>query len=79
MYFMMPGFFNSSQIASGIMYNSWDAHYRQINVLKFTYDGAALISGSEDSGASVWSMSRSIIPVFRSTFIAYHSRQAARR
>ncbi len=45
------------------MYNSWDAHYRQINVLKFTYDGAALISGSEDSGASVWSISRSIISI----------------
>ncbi|KAK2463636.1 hypothetical protein APHAL10511_004387 [Amanita phalloides] len=46
------------EVASGIMYNSWDAHYRQVNVLKFTHDGAALLSGSEDSGVSVWSLSR---------------------
>ncbi|KAF8967688.1 WD40 repeat-like protein [Flammula alnicola] len=44
--------------ASGIMYNSWDAHYRQVNVLRFTNDGAALVSGSDDSGVSVWSVSR---------------------
>ncbi|KAF7971945.1 hypothetical protein HWV62_19401 [Athelia sp. TMB] len=41
-----------------ILYNSWDAHYRQINVLRFTHDGAALLSGSDDSGVSVWSVSR---------------------
>ncbi|KAH9935059.1 WD40 repeat-like protein [Amylocystis lapponica] len=46
------------EIASGIMYNSWDAHYRKVAVLCFTHDGAALLSGSEDSGVSVWSMSR---------------------
>ncbi|KAM6497006.1 WD40 repeat-like protein [Amanita muscaria] len=46
------------EVASGIMYNSWDAHYRRINVLRFTHDGAALLSGSEDSGVSVWSISR---------------------
>ncbi|KAH7911431.1 WD40 repeat-like protein [Hygrophoropsis aurantiaca] len=46
------------EIASGILYHSWDAHYRQVNVLKFTHDGAALISGSEDSGVSVWLLSR---------------------
>ncbi|KAF8909331.1 WD40-repeat-containing domain protein [Gymnopilus junonius] len=46
------------ETASGIMYNSWDAHYRQVNVLRFTNDGAALISGSDDSGVSVWSVSR---------------------
>lgn len=40
------------------MYNAWDAHYRQVNVLRFSHDGATLLSGSEDSGASVWSMSR---------------------
>ncbi|KAF8627829.1 hypothetical protein AX15_004248 [Amanita polypyramis BW_CC] len=40
------------------MYSSWDAHYRRINVLRFTHDGAALISGSDDSGVSVWSVSR---------------------
>ena len=46
------------QIASGILFSAWDAHYRQISVLRFTNDGAALISGSSDSGVSVWSVSR---------------------
>ncbi|KAG1876566.1 WD40-repeat-containing domain protein [Suillus subalutaceus] len=46
------------EVASGILYNSWDAHYRRINVLKFTHDGAALISGSEDSAVSIWSVAR---------------------
>ncbi|TBU49181.1 WD40 repeat-like protein [Dichomitus squalens] len=46
------------ETASGIMYNSWDAHYRQINVLRFTHDAAALIAGSEDSGVSIWSIPR---------------------
>jgi pre-rRNA-processing protein IPI3 len=32
-------------------------------VLRFTNDGAALISGSDDSGVSVWSVSRSIRPL----------------
>lgn len=43
------------------MYNSWDAHYRQINVLRFTQDAAALVAGSEDSGVSVWSTSRCVL------------------
>ncbi|EPS94549.1 hypothetical protein FOMPIDRAFT_148872 [Fomitopsis schrenkii] len=46
------------EVASGIMYNAWDAHYRQVNVLRFTQDGAALVSGSDDSSVSVWSVSR---------------------
>lgn len=46
------------EVASGILYNAWDGHYRQVSVLKFTRDGAALISGSDDSGVSVWSVSR---------------------
>ncbi|KAJ6624937.1 WD40 repeat-like protein [Mycena sp. CBHHK59/15] len=46
------------EVASGILFNSWDAHYRQVTVLKFTRDGVALLSGSEDSGVSVWSVSR---------------------
>ncbi|CCL99676.1 uncharacterized protein FIBRA_01697 [Fibroporia radiculosa] len=40
------------------MHNAWDAHYRQVNVLRFTQDGSALLTGSEDSGVSVWSVSR---------------------
>ncbi|KAJ7281918.1 WD40 repeat-like protein [Mycena rebaudengoi] len=46
------------EVSSGILFNSWDAHYRQVTVLKFTHDGVALLSGSEDSGVSVWSVSR---------------------
>ncbi|GLB41732.1 putative WD40 repeat-like protein [Lyophyllum shimeji] len=46
------------EIASGILYHAWDAHYRQVTVLRFTVDGAALVSGSKDSGVSVWSVSR---------------------
>lgn len=38
------------------MFNSFDAHYRRINILKFTSDGLGLISGSDDSGVSVWSV-----------------------
>jgi pre-rRNA-processing protein IPI3 len=40
------------------MYNSWDAHYRQVTVLRFTPDGEALLSGSDDSGITVWSVFR---------------------
>ena len=47
-----------NQVSSGILFNAWDAHYRQINVLRFTPDGAALISGSDDSAVSVWSIAR---------------------
>ncbi|KAH8111012.1 pre-rRNA-processing protein IPI3 [Phellopilus nigrolimitatus] len=45
------------EIASGILFNLWDAHYRKVTVLRFTHDGAALISGSEDSGVAVWPVS----------------------
>ncbi|KAG8687224.1 Pre-rRNA-processing protein ipi3 [Ceratobasidium sp. 394] len=38
------------------MLNSWEAHFRRIHVLKFTSDGAALVSASEDSAVSVWSV-----------------------
>lgn len=48
------------QVASGIMFNVWDAHYRSVNVLRFTECGSALLSGSEDSAVSVWSLSRSV-------------------
>ncbi|EIW79220.1 WD40 repeat-like protein [Coniophora puteana RWD-64-598 SS2] len=46
------------EVASGILFNAWDAHYRQVNVLCFSHDGSALFSGSEDSGVGVWSMAR---------------------
>ncbi|PPQ62868.1 hypothetical protein CVT24_006266 [Panaeolus cyanescens] len=60
------------EIASGILYNAWDAHYRQVNVLRFTNDGAALLSGSDDSGspeltiAQLWDLSsRSLLTTFQ--------------
>jgi len=46
------------EVASGIMYNSWEAHYRRVTVLSFTPDGEALLSGSEDSGITIWSVFR---------------------
>ncbi|KAF8141696.1 WD40-repeat-containing domain protein [Boletus edulis] len=49
------------EVVSGILYHSWDAHYRQVNVLTFTYDGAILMSASEDSGVGVWSVSKSVL------------------
>lgn len=52
------------QISSGILFNSWDAHYRRVNVLKFTNDGSALISGSEDSSVNVWLVQRCLILSF---------------
>lgn len=48
------------QIASGILFNSFEAHYRRVSVVQFTHDGAGLISTSDDSSVSVWSMSRSL-------------------
>ncbi|RXW12812.1 hypothetical protein EST38_g13043 [Candolleomyces aberdarensis] len=41
------------EVSSGILYNAWDAHYRSVNVLRFTSDGAALVSGSDDSGSEL--------------------------
>lgn len=46
------------QLASGLLFNSFDAHYRRVNILKFTQDGLGLVSGSDDSGVSVWSVAR---------------------
>jgi WD40 repeat protein len=47
----------SEQVASGILWNAWDAHYRRVSVLRFTSDGFGLLSGSDDAGISVWSIS----------------------
>lgn len=55
---------HSIQISSGILFNSWDAHYRRVNVLKFTNDGSILISGSEDSSVNVWLVQRCLILSF---------------
>ncbi|KAF8518999.1 WD40 repeat-like protein [Hysterangium stoloniferum] len=41
-----------------ILFSSFEPHYRRVSVLRFTQDGAALVSASDDSNVSVWSMSR---------------------
>ena len=46
------------------MYAAWDAHYRQVTVLRFTQDGGALLSGSEDSGVNVWAVSKYVCILF---------------
>ncbi|RIA98137.1 WD40-repeat-containing domain protein [Glomus cerebriforme] len=42
------------EISTGILCKVFDGHYKKINVLKFTSDDSALISGSEDAGVNVW-------------------------
>ncbi|KAH7335164.1 WD40-repeat-containing domain protein [Rhizoctonia solani] len=44
------------EVPSGVMLNSWEAHFRRVHVLKFTTDDAAIVSASDDSGVSVWSV-----------------------
>ncbi|KAG7443607.1 WD40 repeat-like protein [Guyanagaster necrorhizus] len=57
------------EVSSGVLFNSWDAHYRDITVLRFTQDGVALISGSQDSGVSVWSVSRLVDDDFQNELV----------
>ena len=64
------------------MYNSWEAHYRQVTVLRFTPDGEGLLSGSDDSGITVWSVFRFaslvITSYTRVLFKPHNSRQITR-
>ncbi|SCV73015.1 BQ2448_6940 [Microbotryum intermedium] len=46
------------ETSSGSLLLTIDAHYRAISVLEFSSDDAALVSGSEDSGVSIWAMGR---------------------
>ncbi|GAC73539.1 WD40 repeat protein [Moesziomyces antarcticus T-34] len=50
------------QIATGDLLASFDAHYRSVTVLKWTQDGAALVTGSEDSRILVWSLAGLLAP-----------------
>jgi pre-rRNA-processing protein IPI3 len=54
------------------MYNSWEAHYRRVTVLRFTPDGEALVSGSDDSGITLWSVFRfaSVLITSRSSHVS---------
>ncbi|KAK4048560.1 hypothetical protein OIV83_004728 [Microbotryomycetes sp. JL201] len=46
------------ELSSGTLLLTLDAHYRAVSVLEFTQDEAALVSGSEDAGVSVWSIGK---------------------
>ncbi|EST09927.1 WD40 repeat [Kalmanozyma brasiliensis GHG001] len=50
------------QIATGDLVASFDAHYRSVTVLKWTSDGAALVTGSEDARILVWSLAGLLAP-----------------
>ncbi|GAC95589.1 hypothetical protein PHSY_003165 [Pseudozyma hubeiensis SY62] len=50
------------QIASGDLLASFDAHYRSVTVLKWTSDGAGLVTGSEDARILVWSLAGLLAP-----------------
>ncbi|CCF54037.1 hypothetical protein NDA11_006354 [Ustilago hordei] len=50
------------QIATGDLLASFDAHYRSITVIKWTQDGAGLVTGSEDSRILVWSLAGLLAP-----------------
>ncbi|CAG8574537.1 11662_t:CDS:10 [Paraglomus brasilianum] len=44
------------ELFSGRLCAVFDAHYKKVNVLRFTSDDTVLISGSEDAGVNVWLM-----------------------
>ena len=50
------------QIATGDLLASFDAHYRSVTVLKWTSDGAGLVTGSEDARILVWSLAGLLAP-----------------
>lgn len=50
------------QIATGDLLASFDAHYRSVTVLKWTCDGAGLLTGSEDARILVWSLAGLLAP-----------------
>lgn len=50
------------QVATGDLVASFDAHYRPVSVLKWTSDGAALVSGGEDARIMVWSLTGLLAP-----------------
>ncbi|SPO20885.1 related to WD-repeat protein crb3 [Ustilago trichophora] len=50
------------QIATGDLLASFDAHYRSVTVLKWTLDGAGLVTGSEDARILAWSLAGLLAP-----------------
>ncbi|KZP01727.1 WD40 repeat-like protein [Calocera viscosa TUFC12733] len=45
------------EVASGILFASFEAHYRAVTVARFSDDGLALATASEDSGVAIWLIS----------------------
>lgn len=50
----------TTQLSTGTLLLTIDAHYRSVSVLEFSHDDAALISGAEDAGVSVWNVGRCV-------------------
>lgn len=50
------------QIATGDLLASFDAHFRSVTVLRWTSDGAGLVTGSEDARILVWSLAGLLAP-----------------
>nr|CAG8520101.1 15452_t:CDS:2 [Entrophospora candida] len=46
------------ELSTGTLCKVFDAHYKKINVMRFTNDDIALITGSDDSSVNVWLFSR---------------------
>ncbi|KAM1669529.1 hypothetical protein ACFX2K_043626 [Malus domestica] len=46
----------STLVNTGRLLKKWHAHYRGVSCLVFRDDGSLLISGSEDGGIRVWSL-----------------------
>ncbi|CAJ0626207.1 2375_t:CDS:2 [Entrophospora sp. SA101] len=42
------------ELSTGTLCKVFDAHYKKINVMRFTNDDIALITGSDDSSVNVW-------------------------
>jgi pre-rRNA-processing protein IPI3 len=46
------------KIATGVLYRSFDAHYKRISALRFTDDDTALVSASDDASVNVWLLTK---------------------
>ncbi|KAJ2961028.1 hypothetical protein NQZ79_g3661 [Umbelopsis isabellina] len=46
------------EISTGVLYRSFDAHYKKITALRFTDDDTALISASDDASVNVWLLTK---------------------
>jgi pre-rRNA-processing protein IPI3 len=44
------------EVASGLILQSWDAHFKSVTCMAVTSDGGFLITGSEDTMVRAWAM-----------------------